>query len=162
MKDCIFCKIVNKEIPAKVIAENERAIAFLDAFPISDGHVLVIPKKHYADLGLCDEASLVDVIKLVKQVSNDIEDTKKLDPWGFNYLSNQGKIAGQEVMHFHMHIIPKYEKDKGFMFRNEKGALNYTTEEVYEFLTKSKAKSKTAKILKKATVKAANTNNKKK
>lgn len=80
MKDCIFCKIVNKEIPAKIVAENTHAIAFLDAFPVSDGHVLVIPKEHYPDLGLCSEVALIDVIKLVKQVSNQIEDTKKLDP----------------------------------------------------------------------------------
>ncbi len=148
MKDCIFCKIVKKEIPAKIIAENERAIAFLDAFPITDGHTLVIPKEHYPDLGLCDEETLVDVIKLVKKVSNKIEDTKKLNPWGFNYLSNQGTIAGQEVMHFHMHIIPKYVKDKGFMFRNEKTPLQYTTEETFKFITK--ASSKTNKFLKKA------------
>lgn len=149
MKDCIFCKIINKEIPAKVVAENENAIAFLDAFPVTDAHVLVIPKKHYQDLGLCDEKSLIDVIRLVKLVSNDIEYTKKLSPWGFNYLSNQGKIAGQEVMHFHMHIIPKYTKDKGFIFKNEKDRLQYTLDEVYKFISSSNNKL-TNKILNKA------------
>lgn len=148
MKDCIFCKIINKEISAKIIAENDNAIAFLDAFPVTDGHVLVIPKKHYQDLGLCDEKSLIDVIKLVKQVSNDIECAKKLNPWGFNYLSNQGKIAGQEVMHFHMHIIPKYTKNKGFVFKNEKDQLMYTLDEVEKFI--ACPNKLTSKIIKKA------------
>ena len=134
MKDCIFCKIINKEIPAKIIAENECAIAFLDAFPVTDGHVLVIPKKHFIDLAMCEEKYLIDVIKLVKQVANDIELSKKLDPWGFNYLSNQGKIAGQEILHFHMHIIPKYTKDKGFVFKNEKEPLCYSLDEVEKFI----------------------------
>ncbi len=156
MKDCIFCKIVNKEIPAKIVAENTHAIAFLDAFPVSDGHVLVIPKEHYPDLGLCSEVALIDVIKLVKQVSNQIEDTKKLDPWGFNYLSNQGKIAGQEVMHFHMHIIPKYTKDKGFIFSNEPDTHQYTNEEIHQWLlTPSKTQKKVTRMLNKAVSKKA-------
>lgn len=148
MKDCVFCKIINGEINAKIVAENERAIAFLDAFPVSDGHVLVIPKKHFIDLGLCDEDYLVDVIKLAKKVSNNIEDCKKLNPWGFNYLSNQGKIAGQEIMHFHLHVIPKYIKDKGFVFRNEKDNLQYTLDETQKLILSPN--KKVNKILKKA------------
>lgn len=139
MSDCIFCKILNNEINAKIIAENENAIAFLDASPISDGHCLVIAKKHLPDLALCEDKILTDVILLTKEVANKIETCKKLNPWGINYLSNQGKIAGQEIMHFHIHIIPKYIKEKGFNFSNIKSEPSYKTEEVFKFLTKSKS-----------------------
>jgi histidine triad (HIT) family protein len=73
--NCIFCKIVNKEIPAKIIAENKGAIAFLDIQPLSDGHTVVIPKKHYLNLSHCDTNTLHDVIDLVKTVSNEIQDS---------------------------------------------------------------------------------------
>jgi histidine triad (HIT) family protein len=73
--DCIFCKIVSKEIPAKIIAENSGAIAFLDVQPLSDGHTIVVPKKHYQNLSQCDSQTLHDVIDLVKQVSNEIQDS---------------------------------------------------------------------------------------
>jgi histidine triad (HIT) family protein len=111
--ECIFCKIVNKEIPAKIIAENKGAIAFLDIQPLSDGHTVIIPKKHYQNLSQCDNQTLHDVIDLVKHVSQQIQDSS-LKPWGINYLSNEGTIAGQVVMHFHMHVIPKYGKEEGF------------------------------------------------
>lgn len=150
--ECIFCKIVSGEINAKIIAENEHAIAFLDAFPISDGHALVIPKKHYLDLSLCDDVALIDVIKLVKKVAINLEDVKKLNPWGFNFLSNQGKIAGQEIMHFHIHVIPKYIKNKGFVFKNEATPLQYTTEQVSQLISKGSNKI-TKKLIKKAILK---------
>ncbi|MDR0739924.1 MAG: HIT family protein [Mycoplasmataceae bacterium] len=111
--ECIFCKIVNKEIPAKIIAENKGAIAFLDVNPVSDGHTIIIPKKHFMNLSQCSDEYLADVINLTKIVSKNIQDSF-LKPWGINYLSNEGNIAGQEIMHFHIHVIPKYGKDEGF------------------------------------------------
>lgn len=111
--DCIFCKIVEKQIPAKIIAENEGAVAFLDIQPMSDGHTVVIPKKHVMNLSQADKKTLHDVMDLVQEVSLTIQDSS-LKPWGFNYLSNEGSIAGQVVMHFHIHVIPKYGKAEGF------------------------------------------------
>jgi histidine triad (HIT) family protein len=73
--ECIFCKIVNKELPAKIIAENKGAIAFLDIQPMSDGHTIVIPKKHYQNLSRCDKETLNDVIDLVQDVSKEIQDS---------------------------------------------------------------------------------------
>lgn len=119
MSNCIFCKIVNSEIDAYIVGENKHAIAFLDVNPISNGHTLVIPKKHTCDLNTCDKESLMGVFQLVQDVSRNIE-ASKLKPWGINYLSNQGNTAGQEVLHFHVHIIPKYAKNKGFYFRADK------------------------------------------
>ncbi len=137
--DCVFCKIIKGEIPAKIINENKGAVAFLDVSPVTNGHTLVIPKKHYQDLALCSEEDLHHVISLVAETAKQIEACKKLDPWGFNYLSNQGSIAGQEVNHFHIHIIPKYQKDVGFDFSStKKDAHNDNLDDVYDWLTKKK------------------------
>ncbi|GHU31993.1 hypothetical protein FACS1894166_04470 [Bacilli bacterium] len=73
--ECVFCKIVNKEIPAKIIAENKGAIAFLDVSPMSDGHTVVVPKKHILDLSHCDQETLHDVFDLVREVSLIIQDS---------------------------------------------------------------------------------------
>lgn len=76
VKDCIFCKIINKEIPAKIIAENELALAFLDVNPIADGHTLIIPKNHHLDLGTCFKKDLVAVWDLAQDVARLIESSK--------------------------------------------------------------------------------------
>ncbi len=131
---CVFCDIVNKKIPAFVVAENKNAIAFLDINPIADGHTVVISKKHYANLRECPDEVLSDMIKLSKEVANKISESK-LKPWGFNYLSNDQKIAGQEIMHIHFHVIPKYGKHEGFKFGI---GTHYVDEvkKVYELLNK--------------------------
>lgn len=136
--DCIFCKIINKEIPCNLIAENPYAMAFLDIAPSSDGHTLVIPKKHYIDLMSCDQMYLNEVISLAKEVALKI-DHSSLKPWGFNYLSNQGAIAGQVVNHFHLHVIPKYAKEEGFTFSDSNKHID-EIENTYKKILKSKYK----------------------
>jgi histidine triad (HIT) family protein len=74
--ECLFCNIVSKKIPAKIVAENEHAIAFLDVKPLSDGHTIVIPKKHYANLSSCSKEELHAVIELVHDVANLLVDSK--------------------------------------------------------------------------------------
>lgn len=117
--DCIFCKIINKEISASIIGENEYALAFLDVNPTANGHTIVIPKKHFKNLSSTEFEILHGVIDLVSQISKKIQNSK-LQPWGINYLSNEGNIAGQEVFHFHFHIIPKYSRGEGFGFNTNK------------------------------------------
>ncbi|MDR2568545.1 MAG: HIT family protein [Mycoplasmataceae bacterium] len=112
--DCIFCKIANGEIPCKKVAENDLAVAFLDLSPVSDGHTLVIPKKHSENLSSTDEEVLAGVFALVKEVTKKIYNSS-LKPVGFNYVSNEGSEAGQMVFHFHVHVIPKYNKEEGFL-----------------------------------------------
>ncbi|MGL4950299.1 MAG: HIT family protein [Mycoplasma sp.] len=133
-ENCIFCKIVNGEIPAKIVGENDLAIAFLDVNPISDGHTLVIPKQHHLDMGTCFKADLRAVWDLAQDVARTLESTK-LNPWAFNYLSNQGKIAGQEVFHFHVHVIPKYDEKSGFTFSANK-AITENVDDVYDMIFK--------------------------
>ena len=109
-EECIFCKIINKEIPSIVLYENNDTIAFLDIFPISQGHTIVIPKKHYINLETIPLKFLYAVIETVKMVSNLIY--KKLKINGYNIIQNNFKAAGQVINHFHVHIIPRNVADE--------------------------------------------------
>ena len=106
---CIFCKIVNKEIPAKIIYEDENTLAFLDINPRSKGHTLVIPKEHYETFDELPEETAVNLTKTIKKVVNIL---KSLNPDGYNILNNNKPIAGQEVPHVHFHIIPRYNTEQ--------------------------------------------------
>ena len=110
--DCIFCKIIAKEIPSKILYQNNDTIAFLDIFPISQGHTIVIPKKHYTNLETIPIKELYEVMGTVKIVSNLIY--KNLDIEGYNILQNNYKAAGQVINHFHIHIIPRSVADGKF------------------------------------------------
>ncbi|AHI53153.1 HIT family protein [Spiroplasma culicicola] len=126
MENCIFCKIINKEIPSKVIYENEFTIAFLDVFPNSDGHCLVIPKKHFENFELTDDQYAFEVLKTKKEVIKILRNKLPVEPTGFNYISNQGEQAFQTVFHYHEHIIPKYVKEEGYTFVIKKDEAKMT------------------------------------
>lgn len=134
--DCIFCKIIEKKIPSKIIFENNFCISFMDISPYSDGHVLVVPKKHFNNLMMCDEIYLKQVFDMVQKVTKKI-DYSDLKPWGYNFLSNQGSIAGQVVNHFHVHIIPKYAKNEGFEIESSNKNID-NIDEVFTKIMKSK------------------------
>jgi histidine triad (HIT) family protein len=106
---CVFCKIVEKSIPSKVLFENDKNLAFLDIFPVSKGHTIVIPKNHYKNLEDIPDSELSELFKIVKKVSILIR--KKLQVDGYNILQNNFRAAGQEVNHFHVHIIPRSNED---------------------------------------------------
>ncbi len=104
MSDCVFCKIVAGEIPSKLVAESEHAIAFNDIKPAQPIHVLIVPKKHFndvADLAARDEVVLLDVMRLGTQVAED------LSIGSFRFQFNTGEEAGQTVFHAHGHITSK-------------------------------------------------------
>lgn len=109
MIDCIFCKIVKKEIPAKVVYENEHVLAFLDINPIAKGHTLVIPKKHAIDLFELDDADAGEIMKAAKKVATVA--MSELGAVGINLINSNRKEAGQDVFHYHMHIVPRYSGD---------------------------------------------------
>ena len=109
---CIFCDIAAGKCKCYKIAENKNALAFLDISPLANGHTVIISKKHYPDWQATPLAVLKDMVELSQTVTTILD--KKLKPWGYNYLSNQGKIAGQAILHVHLHVIPKYYKDRGF------------------------------------------------
>ncbi len=112
MDNCIFCKIAQHEIPGKIIYEDEQCMAFLDLSQATNGHTLVIPKKHFANVLEVDEDTLAHMMKVVQKVAKEIE--KKMNAKGFNIITNMNEIAGQSVHHFHIHIIPRYQEDEGF------------------------------------------------
>ena len=109
MEECIFCKIINKEIPSFKIYENEFVLAFLDVNPIARGHTLVIPKRHFKDALDCEDKYLEEIIKAIKLISNHYR--KVLDCTGINILNASGKSAEQSVFHTHFHIIPRFDND---------------------------------------------------
>ena len=109
MSDCIFCKIANGEIPSNTIFENQDFRVILDNGPATKGHALVLPKKHYADLYEIPEDVVAGAIKVAKEVAGTMKE--KLGCDGLNLVQNNGAAAGQTVMHFHLHIIPRYEND---------------------------------------------------
>jgi histidine triad (HIT) family protein len=111
-KDCIFCKIVDREIPSKIIFENDFTMAFLDNAPISDGHTIIIPKNHYSNLEDISEDELNAVYRVTKKLAIRIHKNLKVD--GYNILQNNFGAAGQLIKHFHVHIIPRSDDDKKF------------------------------------------------
>ena len=105
--NCIFCKIVNGEIPSRKLYEDENFIVILDVGPASKGHSLIIPKDHYANIYEMPEALCAEAMKVAKKMSAKLTDGLAAD--GLNILQNNGEAAGQTVHHFHMHLIPRYK-----------------------------------------------------
>lgn len=103
MNDCIFCKIIHKEIPSYTIYEDRDVLAILDTFPASYGHVLILSKKHYQNILKCDETTLNSMAKAIKKIGLTLEKTYAT---GINVISNIHSSAGQTVMHAHIHLIP--------------------------------------------------------
>ena len=112
---CIFCKIINKEIPAFIIYEDEDVCAFLDVAQVTDGHTLVMPKEHVENILECPPVLLSKIFSVTQMLSKDI--VHKLDAKGVNVLTNANPVAGQSVMHFHVHIIPRYIEDDGLILK---------------------------------------------
>jgi len=107
--DCIFCKIVAGELPARIVDEDERTIAFMDIAPATHGHALVIPRAHHVDLLSVDGEDLSAVARTAQRLATRIKDRLGAD--GVNLLSSTGRAAWQTVFHFHVHVIPRYEGD---------------------------------------------------
>ena len=104
MQDCIFCKIVKNEIPAFKIYEDEKFLSFLDIYPVSHGHILIIPKEHIVWMQEADDETISLIFKLTKKLMLAIKKTMKCD-----YV--QLAISGTDIPHFHIHLIPRYKND---------------------------------------------------
>ena len=113
-KCCIFCQIVRGERPSKILIENEFAIVISDVNPLSIGHSLIITKKHSKNLLEIDQNTWNNIFPLFKKLTEDL--IKSYFPKGFNFISNIGKEAYQSVDHLHIHLIPKYNKEDGFIW----------------------------------------------
>lgn len=104
---CIFCKIANGEIPSATVYEDDMFRVILDLGPATRGHALILPKNHFADVCGLDEETAAKVLSIGAKVGAAMK--KSLGCAGFNLVQNNGEAAGQTVMHFHMHVIPRYE-----------------------------------------------------
>jgi histidine triad (HIT) family protein len=107
--ECLFCKIVAGAIPATIVAEDERTIAFMDINPATRGHALVIPRAHARDVHAIDTEDLKAVAATAQQLA--ARALERLGADGVNLLNSNGAAAWQTVLHFHMHVIPRYEDD---------------------------------------------------
>ena len=128
MADCIFCKIVNREIPSLIVYEDEYTMVFMDIAKDVDGHMVAIPKKHVKNILDCDMDTMNHVMFSVKKVSEYLVD--KCGYQGVNLLNASGESAGQSVSHFHIHIIPRKTNDGIDAWPDFKGA-EYETEQIY-------------------------------
>lgn len=107
--DCLFCKIAAGEIPATIVAEDERTIAFMDINPATRGHALVIPRAHARDVHEIDPEDLKAVAAAAQVIA--ARQVERLGADGVNLLNSSGRAAWQSVFHFHIHVIPRYDGD---------------------------------------------------
>ena len=107
--DCIFCKIIAGEIPSHTVYKDEKIIAFLDIAPVNNGHILVIPRAHYANLEEIPEGLLCDLMKVVKRIGHALKSGLGVE--GYNVQENNDPVAGQIIPHIHWHIIPRNSGD---------------------------------------------------
>ena len=101
MEDCIFCKIVNKEIPSDTVYEDENVLAFRDINPQAPIHIIVIPKKHMASVLEADKETIGNIFEAINKIAKQ----EKIEGSGFRVITNCGKDAGQTVNHLHFHIL---------------------------------------------------------
>jgi histidine triad (HIT) family protein len=107
--DCLFCRIVAGDLPATVVDEDERTLAFMDIAPATRGHALVVPRAHAADLLEVGDDDLAACARTARRVAGRAKDALGAD--GVNLLNSCGAAAWQTVFHFHLHVIPRYAGD---------------------------------------------------
>jgi histidine triad (HIT) family protein len=107
---CIFCRIAQKQASATLVYEDEKVLAFLDIRPLNEGHTLVIPKIHYESIFDIPQELIAYLHGIVKQIAIAVEKATKAD--GISIIQQNGKAAGQDIFHLHVHVIPRYEGQK--------------------------------------------------
>jgi histidine triad (HIT) family protein len=135
---CVFCQIINKEKQAYIIYDDDLCIAFLDSFPVNEGHTLVVPRKHYENIYDIPENTLAHIMKVSKKLALDYQ--KIFQSIGLNIIQSNGSAAKQTVFHFHLHLIPRYENDGLALFRHHFARTGYNLEDTYQKIAKLKKK----------------------
>jgi len=115
-EDCLFCNIIAKKIPAAVIEEDPQYIAILDAFPVADGHTLLISRKHHDKIHNLPDETLSVMLPAAKKIVSKL--MKILTFTDYNLFINNGKDAGQTIGHVHLHVVPRIAGDNIFPFRH--------------------------------------------
>jgi diadenosine tetraphosphate (Ap4A) HIT family hydrolase len=110
MPNCIFCNILAGQAPAQFVYQDELCVAFMDIHPVNPGHVLVVPRQHAAELTELDEASTGRMMQVGLRVDRALR-ASGIKCEGVNLFMSDGRTAGQEVMHIHLHIVPRFHGD---------------------------------------------------
>jgi len=131
MTDCIFCKIVNQEIPSYCVYEDEKVYAFLDITQVTKGHTLLIPKQHVTDIFEYDEALAADIFARIPKVAQALEKAFP-EMTGLNIINNNKEIAYQSVFHSHIHLIPRYSNADDFSIHFGNHQTQYSTAQMQE------------------------------
>ncbi len=124
---CVFCNIIEGKIPSAKIYEDDDVLAILDISQATKGHTLVMPKKHYENILQIPEDEYIKVMSKVKKIAQVI--LKAFDAKGLNILNNCNEVSGQTVMHFHVHIIPRYNTDD-IQIKFTDHSLQYNLEDI--------------------------------
>lgn len=109
MENCVFCRIASKELPANIVYEDGGTIAFLDIRPVNPGHVLILPKEHSATILETPQRSLYGLMDTLQRIAPAV--LAGVGASGFNLGVNTGSVAGQAVLHTHLHLMPRFEGD---------------------------------------------------
>jgi histidine triad (HIT) family protein len=107
MDDCVFCQIIQRKMPANIVYEDNKVMAFLSHRPVNEGHTLVVPKKHYVDIYEAPEEEVAYLFTVVKRLTHAVKDA--IGTSAIRIVQNNSKNAGQVVFHMHVHIIPMKE-----------------------------------------------------
>ncbi|MEI8224271.1 MAG: HIT family protein [bacterium] len=134
MNDCIFCKIISKEIPADIIYEDDHVISFLDIKGLNPGHSLVIPKKHCENIYSFDSETAQQVFTVVPVIARAIK--QAVDANGINIGMNNEIAAGQAVFHAHVHVIPRYRND-GYQLWEGKPVSHEVSQDIADKIKKA-------------------------
>ncbi len=110
VESCIFCKIVRRQAPSSILYEDEAVMAFLDIRPLNIGHTLVIPRAHYVDIFDIPKDQLCQVHAVAKKVSSAVKKATGAD--GISIIQQNGKAAGQDIFHMHVHVVSRFEGQK--------------------------------------------------
>lgn len=116
LESCIFCQIVSRKKNAYLVYEDEKCIAFLDAYPVTEGHTLVIPKEHYANIYEIPADILAHIMTVCQKLALDYKEI--FQTIGLNIIQSNGIAAKQTIFHFHIHLVPRYSQDGLILFRH--------------------------------------------
>ena len=120
MSECVFCKIIRKEAPASIVYEDEKVVAFLSIRPVNVGHTLVVPKRHYENIYEIPDEEVSYLFKVVKKLAHAVKHSTGAE--GIRIVQNNGKAAGQVILHLHVHIIPMKEHNQFYHNNGDRDA----------------------------------------
>lgn len=133
--NCIFCKIIGKEISSAIVYEDEFFVAIMDISPANKGHVILLTKKHMANLFEMDDLIAREIMPVVAKIGKAMKEELKCE--GLNILQNNGEVAGQTVHHYHIHLIPRYKEDEVNITWNYNTYENGEVTEIAEAIAKA-------------------------